>query len=51
MAEAEKAIILENLAFFKGNKSKTADSLGIGRKTIHRKLDDYLATDERESQE
>lgn len=51
MAEAEKVIILENLAFFKGNKSKTADSLGIGRKTIHRKLDDYLATDERESQE
>ena len=51
MAEAEKVIILENLAFFKGNKSKTADSLGIGRKTIHRKLDDYLTRDERESQE
>lgn len=41
MADAEKTIILENLAFFKGNKSKTADSLGIGRKTIHRKLDEY----------
>lgn len=41
MAEAEKAIILQNLAYFKGNKSKTADSLGIARKTIHRKLDEY----------
>lgn len=41
MAEAEKAIILQNLAYFKGNKTKTADSLGLGRKTIHRKLDEY----------
>ena len=39
--EAEKIIIQENLAANKGNKSKTADVLGIGRKTLHRKLQEY----------
>ncbi|EID85013.1 Response regulator [Treponema sp. JC4] len=38
MEEAELIIIKENLAFNDGNKSKTADILGIGRKTLHRKL-------------
>ena len=38
MDEAEKIIIQENLAANKGNKSRTADILGIGRKTLHRKL-------------
>ena len=38
MDEAELIIIKENLAFNDGNKSKTADILGIGRKTLHRKL-------------
>ena len=41
MAEAEKMLILQNLALNKGNKTKTADILGIGRKTLHRKLDEY----------
>ncbi len=40
MDEAEKIIIQENLAANKGNKSKTADILGIGRKTLHRKLEE-----------
>ncbi len=45
--EAEKLIIEENLAANKGNKSKTADLLGIGRKTLHRKLAEYgLETDD-----
>ena len=39
--EAERIIIQENLAANKGNKSRTADILGIGRKTLHRKLHDY----------
>lgn len=39
--EAEKIIIQENLAANKGNKSKTAETLGIGRKTLHRKLQEY----------
>ena len=33
--------LLQNLAINKGNKTKTADILGIGRKTLHRKLDEY----------
>lgn len=38
LEEAELIIINENLAFNNGNKSKTAEILGIGRKTLHRKL-------------
>lgn len=38
LEEAENIIINENLAFNNGNKSKTAEVLGIGRKTLHRKL-------------
>lgn len=41
MEEAEKIIIQENLAANNGNKTKTADVLGIGRKTLHRKLDEW----------
>ena len=41
MDEAEKIIIQQNLAFNKGNKSRTADILGIGRKTLHRKLEEF----------
>ena len=36
--EAEKIIIEQNLAANKGNKSKTAEILGIERKTLARKL-------------
>ena len=38
MDTAEKIIIRETLLFCQGNKSKTAQVLGIGRKTLHRKL-------------
>lgn len=41
MDEVEKIVIQENLAANNGNKSKTADILGIGRKTLHRKLEDW----------
>ena len=41
MEEAEKIIITENLAANNGNKGKTADILQIGRKTLHRKLEEY----------
>ncbi len=41
LSEAEKIIIQQNLAMQNGNKSKTADVLNIGRKTLHRKLDEY----------
>jgi DNA-binding NtrC family response regulator len=41
LADAEKQIIIETLNTQKGNKSKTAEVLGIGRKTLHRKLSEY----------
>ncbi|MBQ9238301.1 MAG: sigma-54-dependent Fis family transcriptional regulator [Treponema sp.] len=41
MADIEKLVIAETLAANRGNKSKTADILGIGRKTLHRKLNGY----------
>ena len=41
MAEAEREIIMQTLSAQNGNKSKTAETLGIGRKTLHRKLDEY----------
>ena len=45
MEEAERIIIQENLVNNDGNKSKTADILGIGRKTLHRKLDEWEKLD------
>ena len=38
MEEAEKIIVRETVSAQKGNKSKAAEILGIGRKTLHRKL-------------
>ena len=51
LADAEKILIQQNLAANKGNKSKTADILGIGRKTLHRKIDEYGITDSEEQGE
>jgi DNA-binding NtrC family response regulator len=41
LADAEKQIITLTLNRYGGNKSKTAEILGIGRKTLHRKLNEY----------
>jgi DNA-binding NtrC family response regulator len=38
LEEAEKIIIRAAINFHKGNKSKAAETLGIGRKTLHRRL-------------
>lgn len=46
--EAEKIVILQTLAANKNNKSKTAELLGIGRKTLHRKLEEYGITSDDE---
>lgn len=46
MEEAEKIIIQENLAANNNNKSKTADILGIGRKTLHRKIEEWESAGE-----
>ena len=41
MDEAEKKIILETIAYCKGNKTKASEVLAIGRKTLHRKLAEW----------
>ncbi|MFW5694838.1 MAG: sigma-54-dependent transcriptional regulator [Alkalispirochaeta sp.] len=39
--EAEREVIRSTLAACNGNKTRTAEVLGIGRKTLHRKITDY----------
>ncbi|TVR69192.1 MAG: sigma-54-dependent Fis family transcriptional regulator [Spirochaetaceae bacterium] len=41
LASAEREVIRANLAAQKGNKTRTAEVLGIGRKTLHRKIAEY----------
>ncbi|MDR1319328.1 MAG: sigma-54 dependent transcriptional regulator [Treponema sp.] len=41
LEESEKIIIRNTLSRNRGNKSKTAETLGIGRKTLHRKLAEW----------
>ncbi|MEM5948830.1 sigma-54 dependent transcriptional regulator [Spirochaetia bacterium 38H-sp] len=41
MEEAEKEIIRSTLLYCNGNKSKAAEILGIGRKTLYRKIEEY----------
>ena len=41
LEESEKIIIRDTLSSVKGNKSKTAEILAIGRKTLHRKLSEW----------
>lgn len=41
LEDAEKIIIAETLAMLGGNKTKTAEVLKIGRKTLYQKIDEY----------
>jgi transcriptional regulator of acetoin/glycerol metabolism len=41
LKEAEKQLIINALAKSKGNKSHAAQMLGISRKSLYKKLDDY----------
>ncbi len=41
LADSEKEIIRSTLNQLKGNKTRTAEVLGIGRKTLHRKIQEY----------
>ena len=41
LSEVERIVIIKTLTIMNGNKSKTAEMLGIGRKTLHRKLSEY----------
>jgi len=44
MEEYERELILATLRWAGGNKSRAASVLGIGRKTLHRKLEEYGQT-------
>lgn len=41
LAEAERELIISTIGYCGGNKTKAAEVLGIGRKTLHRKLQEY----------
>lgn len=41
LAQSEKEIILHTLSHCEGNKTKAAEILQIGRKTLHRKLEEF----------
>ncbi len=41
LEEAEKELIIATINYCKGNKTRAAEVLGIGRKTLHRKLGEY----------
>ncbi|MGA1826038.1 MAG: sigma-54-dependent transcriptional regulator [bacterium] len=41
LADSEKELILKTLEFFNWNKGKSADSLGIDRKTLYRNMKKY----------
>jgi DNA-binding NtrC family response regulator len=47
MADAEREIIMGTLGYLRGNKSRAAEVLGIGRKTLHRKLKEYGLEEEK----
>ena len=51
MAECEKIIIHDTLSHCKGNKSKAAETLNIGRKTLLRKLAEYELGETEEEKE
>jgi len=41
LAEVERRYILQTLGAFAGNKTLAAKALGVGRKTLYRKLEEY----------
>jgi len=51
MAECEKIIIRDTLSHCKGNKSKAAETLEIGRKTLLRKLAEYELNTQEDKEE
>jgi DNA-binding NtrC family response regulator len=46
--EAEKQLIIQALAAHQGNRTKAAEQLGISRRTLHRKLNEYGLREEKE---
>jgi transcriptional regulator of acetoin/glycerol metabolism len=48
LRDLERAYILEMLRQAEGNKSRAAELLGLDRKTLYRKLEEYRAEELRE---
>ena len=46
LEESEKQMIVRALRLSKGNRTRAAEQLGISRRTLHRKLNDYGLRDE-----
>ncbi len=51
MAEIERQAILETLELFDGHRAKTAKALGIGLRTLQRKLKEYRRVEVEEAEE
>ncbi|MDR2746289.1 MAG: sigma-54 dependent transcriptional regulator [Treponema sp.] len=49
LEEAERIVIRDTLSAHKGNKSKAAEVLAVGRKTLHRKLAEWGEDGEQEA--
>jgi len=43
MAELERALILQTLAHYQGNRTRAADVLGISVRTLRNKINEYAA--------
>jgi DNA-binding NtrC family response regulator len=50
LADTERAMILKAIEQQGGNRTKAAEALGISRRTLHRKLNQYQAEDKGEEQ-
>ncbi|NKB23553.1 MAG: response regulator [Kiritimatiellae bacterium] len=47
LEEAEKDLIINALKKYNGNRTKAAEQLGISRRTLHRKLNEYSLKEEK----
>ena len=45
LAELERRYVLRVLTLFNGNKSRTAQALGIDRRTLYRKVETWKESD------
>lgn len=50
LEEVEKQVILRAMAFYRGNKTQVASSLGIAIRTLDTRLEEYRIQDETERQ-
>jgi DNA-binding NtrC family response regulator len=51
LAEVERELILSNLKAFGGNRERTAKVLGIGERTLYRKINQFKEEDKKAIEE